>query len=250
MRSSACDTVARFWARSRCFAGSHSPWPPPFAPPAPLAVGTALFVASQLLWQSLTSRDRASSATASRLPMRTGGLAERSIARLPVPAQERLAHARVSATPGRPGTCACRVRTSCLPPYATASAPRMRLFRGLMAGLCAPLSNASPNPRGSSHDSGTMWIATPSSQGNLHPLLLCRSPALRKTSPLNPRIRTCRGAAAKSTLRAKSRIDWRRAGLSPATISKRRISACRFRPADSFITPFRVSLSVRHAVSS
>src|SRR5256714_7654355 len=33
MRSSACDTLARS-ASGTCFAGSHSPWCPPFAPPA------------------------------------------------------------------------------------------------------------------------------------------------------------------------------------------------------------------------
>src|SRR5258706_15556191 len=51
-----------------CFAGSHSPWPPPLAPPTPLRSGPLCSSASQLLWQSLTSRDRASSATAPRLP--------------------------------------------------------------------------------------------------------------------------------------------------------------------------------------
>jgi hypothetical protein len=40
-----------------CFAGPHSPWSPPLAPPAP-----------QLLWRSPTSRARASSATAPHLP--------------------------------------------------------------------------------------------------------------------------------------------------------------------------------------
>src|SRR5262245_22385940 len=51
-----------------CFAGSRSPWPPPFAPPTPQRSGPRCSSASQLLWQSLTSRDRASSATAPRLP--------------------------------------------------------------------------------------------------------------------------------------------------------------------------------------
>src|SRR5215813_9862182 len=44
------------------------PCPPPLAPPAPLRSGPLCSSASQLLWQSLTSRDRASSATAHRLP--------------------------------------------------------------------------------------------------------------------------------------------------------------------------------------
>src|SRR5262249_22305578 len=47
-----------------CFAGSHSPFAPPLAPPAPLPSRRRYSSASQLLWHSPTSRDRASSATA------------------------------------------------------------------------------------------------------------------------------------------------------------------------------------------
>src|SRR5258708_12392578 len=67
MRSSACDTLSRSCAR-RVLAGSHSPWPPPFAPPAPPPVARLCSSASQLLWRSLTSHARASSPTAPRLP--------------------------------------------------------------------------------------------------------------------------------------------------------------------------------------
>ena len=42
--------------------------PAPFAPPAPLRSGPLCSSASQLLWQSLTSHHRTSSATAPRLP--------------------------------------------------------------------------------------------------------------------------------------------------------------------------------------
>src|SRR2546425_12323356 len=51
-----------------CFAGSHSPWPPPLAPPAPQRIAPPCSSASQLLWRRPTSRARASSATAPRLP--------------------------------------------------------------------------------------------------------------------------------------------------------------------------------------
>src|SRR5262245_41827885 len=68
MRSSACDTVGPVSVPGPSFTGSHSPRPPPFAPPPPLRSGPLCSSASQLLWQSLTSRDRASSATAPRLP--------------------------------------------------------------------------------------------------------------------------------------------------------------------------------------
>src|SRR5215831_10739993 len=64
-------------ASGTCFAGSHSPWSPPFAPLAPLQLpppriapqGAPLCSpASQLLWRSPTSHARASSATAPHLP--------------------------------------------------------------------------------------------------------------------------------------------------------------------------------------
>ena len=80
-----------------CFAGSHSPWPPPLAPPAPQWPKPPCSSASQLLWRSLTSRDRASSATAPRLPDADRRLLPNGRSRdLPVPAQGASAHARVS----------------------------------------------------------------------------------------------------------------------------------------------------------
>src|SRR5258708_36231825 len=61
-----------------CYAGPHSPCSPPFAPPAqwqlappriaPQRIAPPCSSASQLLWRSPTSRARASSATAPRLP--------------------------------------------------------------------------------------------------------------------------------------------------------------------------------------
>src|SRR5215831_15286016 len=83
---------------------SHSPWPPPLAPPAPLRSGPLCSSASQLLWQSLTSRDRASSATAPRLSEADRRLLPNGRSRdLPVPAQGASAHARVSDHAGSSG---------------------------------------------------------------------------------------------------------------------------------------------------
>src|SRR6185295_808032 len=48
--------------------GSRSPWPPPFAPPPPLPVARPCSAASLLLWRSLTSHARASSASVLHLP--------------------------------------------------------------------------------------------------------------------------------------------------------------------------------------
>src|SRR5258707_12547582 len=71
-------TRLRGSASGACFAGPHSPWSPPFAPPAPWQLAPPRIApqriappcssASQLLWRSPTSRARASSATAPRLP--------------------------------------------------------------------------------------------------------------------------------------------------------------------------------------
>src|SRR5215469_4706130 len=57
-----------------CSIGSRSPWPPPFAPPPPLPVARHCSAASLLLWRSLTSHARASSASVPHLPMRTSRL--------------------------------------------------------------------------------------------------------------------------------------------------------------------------------
>src|SRR6266581_2270636 len=51
-----------------CYAGPHSLWSPPLAPPAPRRIAPPCSSASQLLWRGLTSHARASSATAPHLP--------------------------------------------------------------------------------------------------------------------------------------------------------------------------------------
>src|SRR5918992_505046 len=51
-----------------CFAGPHSPWSLPLAPPTPQRIAPLCSPASLLLWQGQTSRVRSSSATAPHLP--------------------------------------------------------------------------------------------------------------------------------------------------------------------------------------
>ena len=51
-----------------CGTGSRSPWPPPFAPLPPRPVARPCSAASLLLWRSLTSHARASSASVPHLP--------------------------------------------------------------------------------------------------------------------------------------------------------------------------------------
>src|SRR6266542_6836432 len=99
-----------------CFAGSHSPWPPPFAPPAPRRSRPLCSSASQLLWQSLTSRDCASSATAPRLPDADRRQLPNGRSRdLPVPVQGASAHARFFDHAGSFGPCDGASETCCLP---------------------------------------------------------------------------------------------------------------------------------------
>src|ERR1700730_10841046 len=99
-----------------CFAGSHSPWPPPLAPPAPQWPKPPCSSASQLLWRSLTSRDRASSATAPRLPDADRRLLPNGRSRdLPVPKQGACAHASVSDHAGSSERSRYRAHPCCLP---------------------------------------------------------------------------------------------------------------------------------------
>ena len=67
-------------------------------------------------------------------------------------------------TPGRPALA--MTRSDVLPStICTVSAPKIGLFRGSMAGLCAPLSTLRRGPRGPLRMTrGPMWIAIPSSR--------------------------------------------------------------------------------------
>src|SRR5256886_15910906 len=82
----------------------------------PLRSGPLCSSASQLLWQSLTSRDRASPATAPRLPDADRRRLPNGRSRdLPVPAQGASAHARVFYHAGPLGPCGGASETCCLP---------------------------------------------------------------------------------------------------------------------------------------
>src|SRR6266478_5482807 len=80
----------------------------------------------------------------------------------------------------------------------TASAPRIGIFRGSMAGLCAPLSTLRRNPRGQLRMTGVDVDRYSFIVRDLHSLLLAGLPALRKCFPLYPRKRTQVGHRAMS----------------------------------------------------
>src|SRR5262249_37237776 len=96
--------------------------------------------ASQLLLRGLTSRARASSATAPRLPdADRRPQTERSNASLPVPRDKERLHMPGSST--TPGHMSARAVAPIRVAFHTCDSvgPRDILFRGSMAGLCTPL---------------------------------------------------------------------------------------------------------------
>jgi len=152
-----------------CFARPRSSWSPPLAPPAPQRARYPLCSsASQLLWRSETSHDRASSATVPHLPdtdqsstqalgcwstVRSPGFRTRSVRTCqglrPRPVVGALAISRPSVLPST---------------FRTVSAPEMLPLPRLDGWPMRPPVNASPRPsRCPAHDSGSMWFATPSS---------------------------------------------------------------------------------------
>src|SRR4051794_2345428 len=118
----------------------------PFAPPPPQPARRLRSGASQLLWRSLTSPVRASSATAPRLPdadqaalcgLWSGGRSPGSRARGFRTSQ--------GLRPRRVGRGLALARTVVWPSGLwTPSAPGTSSLRGSMAGLCAPLPTLRP----------------------------------------------------------------------------------------------------------
>src|SRR5207302_8833184 len=122
--------------------------------------------ASQLLWPSLTSRDRASPATAPRLPDADRRRLPNGRSRdLPVPAQGASAHARVFDHAGSSGARDDALGCVAFHHMHGVGTQDKTLSRLDGWPMRSPV-NASPRPsRATAHDSGPMWIATPSSQG-------------------------------------------------------------------------------------
>src|SRR5260221_2799059 len=170
-----------------CFAGSHSPWPPPLAPPTPLRSGPPCSSASLLLWQSLTSRDRASSATAPRLPhadrrrFPNGRSPD-----LPVPVQGASAHARFFDHAGPFGPCDGASETCCLPRSKQRRHPGIG-FRGSMAGLCPPLPTLRRRPYGRQRTARGRCGSLLLHRSGLAPPTPCRSPGALRVLPPQPR---------------------------------------------------------------
>src|SRR6266550_3128510 len=205
-----------------CFAGSHSPWPLPFAPPAPRRSRPLCSSASQLLWQSLTSRDRASSATAPRLPDADRRQLPNGRSRdLPVPAQGASAHARFFDHAGSFGPCDGASETCCLPHSKRRRHPGIG-FRGSMAGLCPPLPTIRRRPRGRQRTARGRCRSLLLHRSGLAPPTPCRSPgALRilhaqPASPSPTHTEVFRGWSATTGVGAVPRSSFRLAAARTA----------------------------------
>src|SRR5262249_29482755 len=151
----------------------------PFAPPTPQRIAPLCSSASQLIWRSLTSRTRTSSATAPRLPDANQGsllpLVRRGISRFS--RNERLHMPGSSTTPGRPGArvdvpvrVAFRLRNG-------RRRPGYESLRGSMAGLCAPLPTLRRRPYGLRRTARGRYGSLSFIISDLHRLLVAGLPA-------------------------------------------------------------------------
>src|SRR5262245_24199301 len=156
MLHTVCTAITPPPSTLRCWIFSHEISAARFTT---FAYNVGVWSDSELLWQSLTSHDRASSATAPRLPdadRRLCRTVNHEISRFP--RKERLHMPGSLTTPGRPGLAMSR--PDMLPStFYTASAPRMRLLSRLNGWPVRSPVNASPWPsRATAHDSGPMWF--------------------------------------------------------------------------------------------
>ena len=160
-----------------CFADPHSPWSLPFAPPPPPPVARLCSATSQLLWQSQTSPDRASAATAPRLAV--ADRLPRGAFGQPRPPGSRARSVRACQVlrPRRVTQALAMTLLSMLPSATQiASAPGITLLSRLDGWPARPPADASPtSSRISAHGSGSMRSLFLHRSG-LAPPAPCRSP--------------------------------------------------------------------------
>jgi hypothetical protein len=123
---------------------------PALGPVRALLVRVSLGLAPPLLWQSLTSPNRASVTTAPPLPT-ADRQPNRAFGRpgdLRVPVQRACVHARFSDHAGLAKGSRWRSWTYCLPLHRQCRHPGSVFYRGSMAGLLVPLPTLRRHPRG------------------------------------------------------------------------------------------------------
>ena len=181
MRPSARDTLSRFCAGT-WFAGPHSLWPPPFAPPAPRPVARPCSPASQLLWYRLIPASILHRLWLLAFPMQTRALCcDWSDVGSPG-SRATSFHTCQVLRPRRAVQALALTRLSVLPSsFATASAPGISIFARLNGWpVCSP-TDASRRPHGRPRTARGRCGSLLRHRVGLAPTTRCRSPgALRK----------------------------------------------------------------------
>jgi len=178
-RSRPAVTLSRLGVRSML--GSNTfPSAPSLGSTGSAADCSALFPASSLLWKGLTSRDRASSATALAFPLRTGAVASGQSRDLPVPAQGTSRHAGIFDRAGSMLSSRLRQTSYCLPHSEQRRHPECHFVARYPACRIPCQRFAAAVTDGNSRMTrAPVWFATPSLRGT-PPAIPCRSPgALR-----------------------------------------------------------------------
>ena len=101
---------------------------------------------------------------------------------LPVPAQRASTHARFFDHAGSSGHSRSRAHPCCLPRSETRRHPNLDLFRGSMAGLCAPLSTLRSHPHGYERTTRGRGGSLRLPRDGLAPSTPCRSPGALRSS--------------------------------------------------------------------
>ena len=164
-KRTACRTQCRPWdaPSGACRPVPRSPRPPPLAPRTPRPVARLRSLASQLLWRGLTPRPRASSASARRLPDAAPSPHARPRSRSPGFRSRSLRRCQ-GLRPRRTRDALALTRTPVLPSaVTTASASRLILSRLNGWPIRTPADASPPASRPTTHGSGPMRFATPSS---------------------------------------------------------------------------------------
>ena len=165
------------------FAGPHSLWPPPFAPPVPRPVCPALFTSfAATMAESDFPRPYVIGYGSSPSRCRPARLvATGQTWDLPVPAQRASTHARFFDHAGPSGRSRSRARPCRLPLSQRRRHPGYESLRGSMAGLCAPLPTLRCRPHGQPRTARGRCGSLLRHRVGLAPTTRCRSPgALRK----------------------------------------------------------------------
>jgi len=182
-RSSAWDTLSRSCAR-RVLCWPAFPSAPALRSAVSAADRSAMFVGF-IATMPGSDFSRPCVGGVGSSPSRRGPTAHRARGRtrdLPVPAQRASAHARVSDHAGPFGGSRSRARTCRLPRSETRRRPKLNLFRGSMAGLCAPLPTLRLHPHKCRRTARGRGGSLRLPRGGLAPPTPCRSPGALRLS--------------------------------------------------------------------